>query len=318
LLAALLVGAGSVGGAAIYTLAFEPAVTGHLDVYDPQALEPRNPYRAVLATATASAAGAAKVDEVKAALAHHTALTVTTHAQTLHEWECEQPEPTPLPLVLVAVDSRDAREEIQDALPLDVVNAAVGNDLITVSAHRTGAGACMCCLHMRDVLDATRITNRLIAAATGIDVTLVNEMRVRRTLLERDMLRRIAGHRGLAPDTLSHHAGATLDELWTAELLYGETEIRRDDGTTIAVAAPVVTALAGVLLGGEALQRSAPEPRRPTLGVDGAGIQYCEDPYAPQFGYVTHASPVPECLCRSARRVRHLHSLYGLDARDED
>ena len=309
---ALLVGGGSVGGAAAYTLAHEPNVAGLLAVCDPQLLDDTNPYRSILATAAAAASHEAKVDEIKRALAHHRSLTVDPHRLTITEWEANHPSPRPLPLVLVAVDSREGRERIQDALPLEVVNAAVGPDLIAISAHRTGAGPCMCCLHMTEVLDAAAIKNRLIAVGTGLDQALVNDLRVRRTPLGEEHLRHIERHRQLAPGALAHRTGETLDAFYSAEILYGETRATTATGTAVAVATPFVTALAGALLAGEILKRAAGSPD--VLGPGGAGVQYRENPFAPEHGYLDgHIQRAAICLCRSVRRLRVTAELYGLE-----
>lgn len=311
---ALLVGGGSVGGAAAYTLAHEPEMAGHLTVCDREHLDDTNPYRSLLATAAAAAEQKAKVNEIKKALAHQHSLDVDAQPLTITEWEASNPATTPLPLVLVAVDSRESRERVQDALPLEVVNAAVGGDLVAISGHRTGSGPCLCCLHMPEVLDAASIKNRLIAKATGLEQRLVNELRVGRTPLKDDQLRHIERHRRLAPGALARYAGATLDALYNAEMLYGETQATTARGATVAVAAPFVTALAGVLLAGEALKRSSPATRPYALGPDGAGIQYRENPYAPEHGYLDgHIPRSGICLCRSVWRLRAMADLYALD-----
>jgi hypothetical protein len=317
ILDAMLIGGGSVGGAAAYTFAHEPEVVGQLTVADPQRLEETNPYRSVLATATAATTYEAKVDEIKKALAHHHGLDVDAQPLTITDWEANNPAPKPLPLVLVAVDSLESRERVQDALPLQVVNAAVGPDLVAISGHRTGSGPCMCCLHMPEVLDGNSIKNRLIAHGTGFGERQINELRVRRAMLDDQHLRHIERHRGLARGALSHHAGTTLDDLYNAEILYGETRATSANGVAAAVAAPFVTAQAGVLLAGEALKRTAPAMRPYALSPDGAGIQYRANPYAPEHGYVDgHIPRAAICLCRSVRRLRAVADLYGLDRAD--
>lgn len=311
---ALVVGAGSVGGGAAYTMSYEPHLAGRLIACDPQNLDDTNPFRAILATADAAANHAPKAHEFKAALAHHEALSVDAQVKTMTEWEADQDCPPVLPLVLVAVDTLESREFVQDALPLELVNAAVGPDLVAVSGHCTGSGPCMCCLHMPQVLDAQSIKNRLIAVATGLAQQQVNELRVRSIGLDAGLLRRIEHHRRLEHAALAHYEGKVLDELYNAEILYGETEVRTAGGTRVAVAAPFVTALAGVLLSAEVFKRSTPALARYALGPRGPGIQYRENPYAPEHGIVDGQIPRSAiCLCRSMRRLRLLANLHGLD-----
>lgn len=312
-LEALLIGAGSVGGAAIYAFAYEPRLRGRLDACDPQPLDDTNPYRAILATAEAAKCESLKSDEVHTALTHHPDLIVRAMSMTITDWEATHPDPPVLPLVLAAVDTRDARELIQDALPLEVINAAVDADLVAVSGHRTGSGPCMCCLHMPQVLDADAIKNRLIADSTGLPPAKVNLLRVRRTPLEDRLLRQIENHRRLTSGALAHHVGSTLDDLYTAEILYGETVAKAPGGTAVAVASPFVTAVAGFLLAGEALKHGTPSLEALALGPTGPAIQYRENPYTPEHGLLDAHIPRSElCLCRSVRRLRLTADLHGL------
>jgi len=99
-----------------------------------------------------------------------------------------------------------------------------------------------------------------------------------------------------------------------AEILYGETEVTTSSGTRVAVAAPFVTALAGVLLAGEAFKRMTPALRAGALGPRGAAIRYWENPYASHNGWLDKSVPRSSvCLCRSVRRLRMMSNLYGLD-----
>lgn len=312
---ALLVGAGSVGGAAGSCLALEPHVAGRLVVCDPQCLEERNPYRAILATAASAERQAEKAAEVRAALDHHHGLAVDPHRLTITQWEAVRPEPARLPLVLVAVDTFEDRERVQDALPIEVVNAAVEGHLVAVSGHRFGKGACMCCLHMPQTLDSRSIKNRLIANATNIAFEDVNRMRVRSELLEPRTISRIEQFRGLQRGALKTYIGQTVDALYDAELVYGEAKVTTDGGSNIAVAAPFATALAGAFLAAEALKRSTPELAEFALGPDGLGIQYVENLHTPDKGFIDPIFTVPvECLCQSARRRRLTEEIYGCGA----
>lgn len=312
---ALLVGAGSVGGAAILCLAFQPNVTGLLEICDAQRLEERNPYRAVLATAEAASREAVKVEEARAALDHHHGLRVDAHPMAITDWEATHATPPRLPLTLVAVDTHEDRERIQDALPVEVVNAAVDGHRIAISGHEFGSGACMCCLHMPQKLDRAAIRNRLIATATNISVDDVNRMRVRSQPLSPDDVRRIERFRDLQPGALSAYNGKTLDVLYDAELIYGEAKVTTDGGSNIAVAAPFATALAGALLAAEGLKRSTPALARHALGPNSLGIQYVENLHAPEHGFIDPIFAVPvECICQSARRRRLTREIHGESA----
>jgi len=314
LLQAIMAGAGSVGGAAAYTFAMTPALAGELVVTDPQRLEDKNLDRALLATAAATHAGQWKADAAKNALEHQTELKVNAHIGTLSDYVASRPRYSTLPLVLCSVDSADARRSVQDCLPLELVNAACHPEEISVSGHRTGAGPCVCCLHMEQVLDADNIKIRLLARATGLNERMITEFLVKDVPLQSDHLRQIERHRGLATGTLDRYRDRTLDALRAGELLYGETPVTTASGS-VAVAAPFVTALAGVLLAAEALKAAVPALAAHRLGPHGAAVKYEENRrYGPQHAMLSRPArwPTSECLCRSTRRQRIITARYGL------
>jgi hypothetical protein len=313
---AVLVGAGSIGGAAAYLFAHTPGLEGELDVVDPQALEEHNPDRALLATEAAAAAGAVKVELAVDALAHLT-LAARPQRMTIAEFVAAQSREQALPLVLAAVDSARARREIQDCLPLEVVNAACSPTAIAVSGHVTGDGPCVYCLHLPEVLDSERILAKLIAAATGLPFMTVVPLMVDHVKLTADHLRVIERNRGLPLGALQEHRGVEVDELYRAALLYGEIGITTASGLEAAVAAVFVTALAGFVLAGEALKAGGGEEFAPyRLGVRGQlGTKYEESLFhSPNTSLVAPARrhDGSECLCRSPRRLRIMRQRYGL------
>lgn len=313
---AVLVGAGSVGGAAAYTLAFTPELSGRLTIVDPQQLEEHNPDRALLATAAAAAGELRKVDVAVRALAHHEPrLIVSGHFGTITDYHGTLDRDDPLPLVLAAVDSAPARRAIQDCLPLEVVNAACHPQEFTVSGHRTDDGPCVCCLHMADVLDRNSVKVRVLAGDTGLNERMVTELLIRELPLADAHIAGIEKHRQVPAGSFARYRGATLEDLWRDQLLYGVTRVRTANGTTAAVAAPYLTALAGVLLAAEALKAAAPEAAPYRLGRSGPAIRYIENPTAgPGHARLDNPErwPGSECLCRSARRLRLLRTRYAL------
>jgi hypothetical protein len=307
---------GRAGGAAAYLFAHTPQLDGELDLVDPQALEERNPDRALLATQEAAAAGAVKVELAAAALAH-LPLAARPKRITIAELLAGRPREQTLQLVLAAVDSARARREIQDCLPLEVVNAACNPTAIAVSGHVTGDGPCIYCLHLPEVLDSKRILIKLIAAATGLPPTTVIPLMVNHVKLGADHLRAIERNRGLPLGTLQEHRGSEIEELYRAALLYGEVAIKTASGLEAAVAAIFVTALAGFVLAGEALKTAGGEAFAPyRLGVRGRlGTKYEESLFhSPNTSLVSLARRYEgsECLCRSPRRLRIMRQRYGL------
>lgn len=312
----VLVGAGSVGGAAVYALAQVPDLSGQLSVVDPQRLDETNPDRAILATAAAATAKEEKVKVAAAALAHHSSLEVDPRALAITDFVAERDRLDSLPLALCSVDSAASRRSLQDCLPLEVINAACAPREVMISGHRTGAGPCVCCLHMAQTLDSERIRWRLIAWETGFNRDLVLALLTEEPPLESQHLEAIEHHRGLPAGSLSSYLGSTLNELWQAELLYGESRIQ-NGRVTAAVAAPWITSLAGFLLAAEAMKRDDSALSGHQLGPGGARphIKWEENVYgSPEDGILS--SPPRwrsnECLCRSPRRRRLTIARYGL------
>jgi hypothetical protein len=314
---AVLVGGGSVGGAAVYTFARVDGLAGELVVVDPQRLEGHNFDRALLATREVVKRKAAKATVAADALAHLApALDVRGERGTIADHVAAGQREHTLPLVLCAVDSPEARRSVQDCLPLELINAACRPGEVQISGHVTDEGPCVCCLHMPDVMDSDQIRARLIAEATGLAFMTVVGLLIADppALLDELTIKSIEIKTGRDPGALGGYVGRRLDELWHEQLLYGGATVSAG-GTTAVVAAPWVTALAGVLLASEALKaaggpayadlRLGPNPGSP-------GVRYAEDPYvgAP-FAQLTRPERYgSECLCRSPRRLRLLHQRY--------
>lgn len=319
---AVLVGAGSIGGAAVYLFANVLGLAGDLDVVDDDVLAEHNPDRAILATQDLAAEGAIKVEVAADALAHQLALRMHPHRQRFEEFVATRPREEPLPVVLSAVDSVESRREIQEAVPGEVIDAACGLDQISCSGHLTDDGPCVYCLHIGNVLDSTGIKYRLIAQTTGLPEQTVIPLLVQEVPLTRQHLEAIETHRrahgeSLPVGALDPYLGKTLDELYREKFLYGEALVMTDGGGRAGVAAPFITALAGFLLAGEALKAAAGDAYAPyRLGPLGAiATMYREDPWgSPVNALLLNPPrwPSSECLCRSPRRLRLLRARYSL------
>jgi hypothetical protein len=311
-LAAVLAGAGSVGGAATYAFARVPGLSGELFVVDEQDYADNNPDRALLATNVVVAAHDPKAEHVRAVLAHLVDLRVDPFRGTIQNWVGLRPL-GPLPLVLCSFDSVASRRSLQDCLPLEVINAACGGDDVAVSGHLTNDGPCVYCLHVPGVLDTDRITFNLIVASTGLPPRLIQAWLEQRVTLGPTELRRIESLQGMPAGQLDGYVGCTLEELHRLALAYGEFTAELHGGVA-AVAAPWVTALAGFILAGEALKASTSAYKPYRLG-----------PWSPRrnryeetaYGSASNAIVGPvarwkgsECLCRSPRRLRLLSEIY--------
>lgn len=309
---AALVGAGSVGGAVLHTLKYMPALEGRLTVIDPQALEPDNPGRALLATAAAAAGRTGKVEVARDALSHH-GIAVDAAQKTVTQWHAEQPPRAALPLVLTAVDNAKARRAIQDCLPYRLINAACSPDEVQISGHVTGNGPCVCCLQMPQVTDRHLARKRMIAAATGLPEDMVSHLVTLGVPLEVPHLQQIERTQELPGGGLAQYVGRSLLDVWNDQLIYGGTVVRSGGAMRGIVANAFVTALAGVLLAAEALKHDNPIEGQKLLGPT-SETQYRESPYAgPLHGTLDNILrwPTDECLCRSTRRALIASQIYG-------
>lgn len=320
-LLAVQAGAGSIGGAAVYSFARTPGLEGRLNVVDPQSLEARNFDRALLATAEVSAREEPKADVAVAALAHLSGLDAHAHVTDLAGFMASRPREQVLPLTLCAVDSREARRAIQDCLPLDLINAACNQSDSIVSGHRTGSGPCVACLFMAAWMDVEQVRYRLIARATGVPETTVLTWMTQQVPLDRLVLRKIAVRRGLAKEAFDQYAGSTVEVLWRQELVYGGVKVTTASGAVVVVAAPWVTALAGFLMAGEAHKAGDAALADYRLGpyAGAPGIHYSESAYAsPRLFQITNPPRWTDeaCLCNSPRRRELIVARYGLTEDD--
>lgn len=320
-LEAVLVGAGSIGGALVYLLARVPGIAGALSIVDPQSLDEHNLDRAILATAADTLTKAEKATVAASALAHLSDLDVDPGVETIAEFLASRPREDPLPLVCSAVDTLSSRREIQDCLPLKLINAACSPQEIMISGHRTDDGPCVCCLHMAQVLDAENVRARLISRDTGVVFMQVVVWMIQRAPLDPQAIRVIETNTSRPAGSLAPYAGRTIEELWSEQFMYGATKVGTEGGAVAQVAAPWVTALGGFLLAAEALKAAAGEELAAfRLGPhrDPPGLRYVEAVHAsPRFADLS----VParwegsECLCNSPRRLRLLRERYGLSVR---
>lgn len=311
---ALLMGAGSIGGASAYALARVPELAGNLPVVDFDALEEPNSRKALLARKADIAAEARKIDVAKAELDHLADLDVTPFFGRLAEWVASKPADQPLPTVLCAVDSMPARRELADHMPLEVVNAACGATDISVSGHRTDEGPCVYCLYIGEVLDEAKTKTRIIARELGLVDGLVAELRAQQAPLNEQHLTAIERARSLPRGSLGEFFGRTIDELFAERVLYGEVRIEDSEGRGSALQLAFVPALAGFILASEALKRGHSDLRQYALDPSGQAIEYTESLLGPPVGLLARPLrwPTSECLCRSNRRLLLMRERYGV------
>ena len=241
----VLVGCGAIGSAAVWALRY---LSGSrvIHLVDHERLELSNLQRYVLSARRD--VGRYKVDVVAEQLSH---LTPKRHRETWgrfvgrfgHTW----------PAVLVAVDSADARCEIQASLPRRIANAWTQPGDLGVSVHgRFGnEGACLACLYLRDT--PTKNDDQIVADALGIPERLMDV----RNLLQLGLpvpdplLALIAARIGHDVKDLEPYSGLPLRRLYVEGICGGALVTPNPArGVTAELHVPLAhqSALAGVLL----------------------------------------------------------------------
>lgn len=308
---AALVGCGSVGCAFLLGILFTPSLSGHLVTIDNGVFEARNPYKyALLDWATAQTA-IPKAVWTRGQVVAHTPSTLSTRAfvGTAHQYVSSLPVEYRIRVAVSAVDTMEARLEIQDTLPCTVVNAGISGSLVEVSSHNFGDGPCLGCLVMGEVMEwwnaepiATRIALRpervheLIRTNSGMTQEDVNEI-IAAGKIPIDLVVELSGFVG--QPLLSFVNRMPYAE---ASVSAGETGVRA------RVATAFVSAFAGALLFSEFLKASVPtlaayrvtnSYRQDLLGVPADGL----------FRY--ERDPNGWCSCYSPFRTEVYRKKYG-------
>jgi hypothetical protein len=258
-----VVGIGAVGSAAVWTLSKCDCLTGTLHLIDPEEVSLSNLQRYVLCSQTDTQQKRKKVEVAIQALKGNRGLKVNayptawgTYLKQRNDWNIE--------LVAVAVDSANARREIQAALPRQVVNAWTGaNGDAGLSRHFTfGQSACLVCLYMPET--GGKNFDQIVAESLGLGHPQ-QLMGVRKMLhtgepLSADTIRQIATINNVAESELASFVGKPLVVFYN-EAICGGIMLRLKEGsvTPIAVEVPMAfqSAMAGVMLAAELVSRAA-------------------------------------------------------------
>jgi molybdopterin/thiamine biosynthesis adenylyltransferase len=138
-------GAGAGGTAALYALASFAQVTGRIGVVDPGKLKESNLGRYLLSDYNQVHEHLGKVDSVKRFFARHAPdVTVDGYASPWHE------TPGPWRRVLCAVDTPEARWDVQGSAPEEIIEAGTMNGTLYAALRIVPGGWCLECKHPRD------------------------------------------------------------------------------------------------------------------------------------------------------------------------
>jgi hypothetical protein len=297
----ILVGAGAIGNAAIWSLARAP-VKGALHIVDGEAIELSNLQRYVLAD---------RSDEMRSKVQvaieafQNASMQPHIHAQPFAEFV--QEHGYDWQRALVAVDTAAVRQHVQASLPRWIVNAWTQPGDLGVSTHQWRAGACLACLYLPQ--HGRRNEDELVAEALGLH-TPDDRMLVRKLLWTQqqpppDLLERIATALDTPLRNLEPYAQLPLRSLYTEGLCGGAAvTIAAQAGVRRELHVPLAhqSALAGVLLASRAvahaigasparsaatridLLRPVPETVTTPVAADSRAICLCfDDDYRQQF-----------------------------------
>ncbi len=303
---AVLVGVGAIGNAAVWALSRAP-VRGELHLVDHQRIELSNVQRYVLSTRKDD-------DVVKVELA---AKWMTDELLAVpHEEEWGRFVATHghrLDQVLVALDTAQARRDVQASLPRWIANAWTQAGDLGVSTHPwTEDGACLACMYLPS--GPLPGEDRIIGSALGL-TTDAELLQIRRLLhtnspLPSELHAQVSAHLGIEPDALNHFADKPLRSLYVEGLCGGAVlPLSRIGHPTQDVHVPIAhqSALAGVLLAGRLVAKA--------MGLAGDGTRVTRiDVLRPLGEYVTQPMQKDDrdiCICqdsvyRSAFRAKYV------------
>jgi hypothetical protein len=299
----LLAGAGSVGTSAAGALVFCPGLTGEAIAVDPEDFDPaRNSFRYPALSGGETGAKATWA----AALLQNAGWRAEPAVADIGTWNAGQQSPGFDGIMVSSVDDLTARFEVADVLAREVISAGVGGLAFHVQRERLGDGwACPYCEYVSAEPALTQA--HVIAAQLGLPVERVIALQIPGAVLTTADLKTSASAGKIFSETGSRLVGHRLADLVAG--VYAEAAIgaQRDPGQpgTVAVAAPQVSWLTGVITAAELVKTASGLPvldRR--VDIDMSGL--------PQgFTRRVRADASGRCACASGVRRRWVVNLYG-------
>jgi molybdopterin/thiamine biosynthesis adenylyltransferase len=304
-----LVGAGAIGNGALWALS-RMRCEGKLHVVDHESVSDSNLQRYVMLVA-------ADQTKPKAALAEewlkpfNPRLTVVPHVK---DWAAHVAgiEGHKVDTVLSAVDSADARIEIQASLPRVIYNGWTQRGEAGVSRHWfLGEAACLACLYLPTGQAPSEDVVFARALRLGEDDATVREVRRRLHFVvptERAFLERIAAAAGVDVDKLAPFENRQLRELYVEGVCGGRVMEFHQAALQVKAEVPMgfQSALAGILL---AAELARPYPLKQTMTQIDLLSTFPERPGSPRAKTL-----VPRCLCLDDDFIEVFKQKYGVGA----
>ncbi len=306
----VLAGAGSVGTSVVGMLALCPELRGDAVVVDPEEFDStRNPFRypVLLGSETGPKAPWA------AAVLERAGWRAESPPGDLGNWSTSQAEAGFDGILISSVDDVSGRFDVADVLAREVISVGIGGLAFHVQRERLGDGwACPYCEYVTAEPPLTQA--HLIAAQIGLPVERVIALQLQGAVLTEADLATCASTRKISPEASLRLRGHRLVDLIAgayAEVALGAAAPPGSPSTaakatgTVALAAPHVSWLTGVIVAAELLKKALglpPLDRR--VEVDMSGL--------PQgFTRRVRADTSGRCACASGVRRRWMLNLYG-------
>lgn len=312
-------GAGSVGSAALVTLAHSKDLRGSITIIDEQTLGEDNMRRYV-----AMMAADAKKSKAKWAASFFDGrfpqLKISNFDQLVGQWASTLGETDKIPIALVSFDTKESRGEAVDLLPKACIHGATNRSMAEIVHAHFATTMCGYCAyvdqskHDEGVTDEARTRQR--AAELGARLNL-NENRVLQLMyrfnkdlkpapLAIDDTNRIAEAWRVSKATMASWEGRYLRDLMAAEghRLYSAVPLGANrDPHAGTLSLPMVSALAGALLACELIKEVRADLHEHALTYGKYKVDVFATPS--QFGLRNaERDPSGRCLCHNEDRQK--------------
>jgi len=309
---AVLFGCGSIGCGFLQAVRCTPQLCGDLIAVDNGRFEIKNTFKYSMLDQKSAEQGMLKAvwAQRRFSQANCNRISVLGFHGTAESFVSSQPHDYKIPLAISAVDTVEARFEIQDTIPKRIVNAGIDGSSVEVSMHGFGDGPCLACLGMEATLESWDA--RPIADKIGLRPERVYELIRRNDPLSKEDVAEMRA-RNLLPEltlaVIDQFVGQPLLSFWNNHVAYGEAAVTTSGGASARVTTAFVSAFAGVLLLAELLKDCIPELqiyrvdnsyRQDLLGVPAGGLFKHE---REKRGW---------CLCHSTYRLALHREKYAL------
>jgi hypothetical protein len=280
----VLVGAGAVANAFVWSVATCAVPVGTITIVDPQRLDESNLNRHL-------AAGLPDVGRAKASILKDFLLGRTEAVTDIVDvFSAVAAEQSPMPLLLSTVDNDAARYQIQSTFPKLILHAATSQEHLAVGVLDALDGACLGCLFPRPRQSPADV----IAEETGIPIDLVVQGLDNDGRFTAEMVAPTASKLGIAVSELEGIVGRDFRQVYATEIC-GRLGSRGPSGQ-VAPTVSYVSSLAGIILAAEFAKLSNPETRQYLLR------NYLQmTPLKPDAAWVAFRDKEPNCplMCGS-------------------